>query len=427
MGKKRDWFWFVKKALTPESKKDQKESSKSKKKWQSKTKDSGPAVPLPQETETETKTEEPELPPPADAKPAEAENEPKKHTYFVALATAMAAAAAVAASKATAEAVHVASLQRILSERTAATKIQTAFRGYLARRALPELRRSERLKSMIEGQSVKEQAKTALRCMQTKGGLQSRIRGMRLRMLEENQILHHHLQQKRHKEHDKFNASMGGEWHDGRKSKEQSEAIKQYKQEAAMRRERALAYAFTRQRSWKVTSKAANQTLMDQNTPHWGWSWLERWMAARPWDIPCSSPNNASVNTLASSSISNNDNKPSPTPSKPTPPPPSKIPSFSSLSSQIRQPSPRGTRPGGDECSTPDRDRRRQSSIGGFSSAKDDKSVGSSAEKAPSWMKQVRTSQLSSSLRHDRIPEKGVAGIAKKRLSFPATAGKVRI
>ena len=23
---------------------------------------------------------------------------------------------------------------------------------------------------------------------------------------------------------------------------------------------------------------------MDPNNPHWGWSWLERWMAARPWE-----------------------------------------------------------------------------------------------------------------------------------------------
>lgn len=23
---------------------------------------------------------------------------------------------------------------------------------------------------------------------------------------------------------------------------------------------------------------------MDSNNPHWGWSWLERWMASRPWE-----------------------------------------------------------------------------------------------------------------------------------------------
>lgn len=30
--------------------------------------------------------------------------------------------------------------------------------------------------------------------------------------------------------------------------------------------------------------KSTNQTFTDPYNPQWGWSWLERWMAARPWD-----------------------------------------------------------------------------------------------------------------------------------------------
>ena len=40
---------------------------------------------------------------------------------------------------------------------------------------------------------------------------------------------------------------MGEDWNDSRQSKEQIEARQQNKQEAAMRRERALAYAFSHQ------------------------------------------------------------------------------------------------------------------------------------------------------------------------------------
>jgi len=40
---------------------------------------------------------------------------------------------------------------------------------------------------------------------------------------------------------------MGGEWDDSLQSKEQIEASLLSKQEAAIRRERALAYAFTHQ------------------------------------------------------------------------------------------------------------------------------------------------------------------------------------
>lgn len=35
----------------------------------------------------------------------------------------------------------------------------------------------------------------------------------------------------------------------------------------------------------KSSSKSANhKTFMDPNYPHWGWSWLGRWMASRPWE-----------------------------------------------------------------------------------------------------------------------------------------------
>ncbi|KAL4335828.1 hypothetical protein GQ457_07G018390 [Hibiscus cannabinus] len=246
--------------------------------------------------------------------------------------------------KTTAEAVYITS-----SEKKAAIKIQTAFRGYSARRELGGLRR---LKSYIQGQSLK-QATTALRCMQTLARVQSQIRARRLRMSEENRMLQQQLQKKREKEQEEKNASMASDWRGSKKSKEQSEAIKQNRQQAAKKRERALAYAFTHQRSWKVPSKAANQTVMEQQSPHWGWSWFERWMAARPWEMSTSAPNNAALNTVAASSISNNDNnnnnKPSATatPSKlSTRPfarpsllsPRSKIAPVSPVSSKIRQP-----------------------------------------------------------------------------------------
>lgn len=40
---------------------------------------------------------------------------------------------------------------------------------------------------------------------------------------------------------------------------------------------------------------------MDPNNPHWGWSWLERWMAARPWEPRSTSnhPDNISVTSVA--------------------------------------------------------------------------------------------------------------------------------
>lgn len=69
-----------------------------------------------------------------DTKLIEAENEQNRHAYSVALVTAMAAEAAVAAAHAAAEIVRLRTAAcKITKEEIAATKIQTAFRGYLVR------------------------------------------------------------------------------------------------------------------------------------------------------------------------------------------------------------------------------------------------------------------------------------------------------
>jgi hypothetical protein len=77
---------------------------------------------------------------------------------------------------------------------------------------------------------------------------------------------------------------IAGNFDSSNKSKEQIKAKVVNRKEASVRRERALAYAYSHQQTWRNSSKHPHQTLMDANTPHWGWSWLERWMASRPWD-----------------------------------------------------------------------------------------------------------------------------------------------
>ena len=80
--------------------------------------------------------------------------------------------------------------------------------SFQARRALRALRGLVRLKSLIEGQSVKRQSATTLRCMQTLARVQSQIRARRLRMSEENQALQRQLQQKHEKELEKLRVSF---------------------------------------------------------------------------------------------------------------------------------------------------------------------------------------------------------------------------
>lgn len=112
-----------------------------------------------------------------------------------------------------------------------------------ARRALRALRGLVRLKSLVEGNSVKRQAASTLRCMQTLARVQSQIRSRRLKMSEENQALQRQLLLKQELE----SLRMGEQWDDSTQSKEQIEASLISRQEAAVRRERALAYAFSHQ------------------------------------------------------------------------------------------------------------------------------------------------------------------------------------
>ncbi|KAL1166444.1 hypothetical protein V6Z11_A06G198000 [Gossypium hirsutum] len=265
-------------------------------------------------------------------------------------------------------------------EEIATVKIQTVFRGYLARKALRDLRGLERLKSLIQGQSVKRQATITLRCMRTLARVQSQTRTRQLRMSEQNRALQKHLQTKYEKQLQNSKSYMGEDWNVSTKSKEQMQAKQQYRQVAAMRRERALAYSFTHQRSWKVTCRSMNHTFMDPFNPKWSWSWLERWMSTRPWEIQNAPDNNdhgpsksvgAEITKAKSQSDVNNDhNKRSSTLAKPIRPPnrrsfstpPSKTHSISSKKG-LQSPSP--TR-----IQLPDRYKRH--SIGGLSLERDD-------------------------------------------------------
>ncbi|GMG99377.1 hypothetical protein Nepgr_001217 [Nepenthes gracilis] len=451
MGKK-GWFSAVKKFLSPETreKKYQKSTQSSKKKWFKRHK-SADAVSLSNEVADAVPIP---LQPIDDRKFAEGENEQNKHAYSVALATAAAAEAAVAAAQAAAEVVRLTTISRYSDkseEEIAAIKIQTAFRGYLARRALRALRGLIRLKSLIEGQSVKRQATTTLRCMQTLARVQSQIRSRRIRMSEENQALQRQLQQKHEKELEKLR--MGEEWDDSMQSKEQIEANLQSKQDAAMRRERTLAYAFSHQQMRK-SSRSANPTFMDPTNPQWGWSWLERWMAARPWEARIMAHkefnDHSSVKSGMSRSLSvtretNNayalrdlelDNKPSPTtrrssrpPSRQSPSTPSRaLPSSTPTVGKTKHGNGGGTDDDSKSTMSIQSEKYRRHSIPG-SSLRDDESL-SSSPSVPSYMAPTHSQSAKAKTRlpspmeieeKSGTPEKGSAGSVKKRLSFPAS------
>ncbi|XP_071734756.1 protein IQ-DOMAIN 2-like [Rutidosis leptorrhynchoides] len=434
MGKKNQWMSSIKKALSPSSK--EKKSQKLKQKAYTDGRPlEPPVVPVVEPTINSY-----QIPPQEEVDSIEVEDEQAKHAYSVAVAAAaaaQAAAAAAAAAQAAAESVRIAELNRYSGkskEEVAAIKIQTAFRGYLARRALRALRGLVRLKTLVEGSAVKRQTTSTLKCMQNLSRVQSQINSRRIRMSEENQALQKQLLLKQAKEIESL--QMGDEWNASLQSKEEIEAKLLSKYEATMRRERAMAYSFSHQQPWKKSSRTTNLLFMDPTNPQWGWSWLERYMAARPWDPRGEKDDHASVrsvinitgNEIAKSYARHQLNSTPTTPQAKTGVP---VDSRKLKSSQ----SPRGFGPSPDEDSksvfSMQSEKNRRHSVAG-SSVRDDESLASSPS-VPSYMAPTKSakaktrgqSPLGPTDINDGITlEKGLN--AKKRLSFPASPARPR-
>ncbi|XP_017425146.1 protein IQ-DOMAIN 10 isoform X2 [Vigna angularis] len=169
-----------------------------------------------------------------------------------------------------------------LMDDVAATRIQNAFRSFMARRTLHHLRGAVKFEALIQDHLAREQTATALNYIHSWSRIQEQIRARRICMITEARIKKKKLENQL-----KLEAKIQElevEWCSGSETMEEILCRLHQREEAAIKRERAMAYAFSHQ--WRPNcSQYFGQASYSLGKESWGWSWTERWVAARPWEV----------------------------------------------------------------------------------------------------------------------------------------------
>lgn len=143
---------------------------------------------------------------------------------------------------------------------SAAVKIQAAIRGYRARKAFAiELARANNLSGELTDEELEEAPSISTRMSRTNPKTRNRVLGGARVGMEQ----------------------VSKSWNGSLRTAQDCQAILKSKQEAALKRERAMEYAMSRQ-NWKAGSrsqKAGPALVLDDtfpDKPSWVWNWLER-------------------------------------------------------------------------------------------------------------------------------------------------------
>ncbi|KAF2286088.1 hypothetical protein GH714_010238 [Hevea brasiliensis] len=165
----------------------------------------------------------------------------------------------------------------ISAEHKAAIRIQTAFRAYMAKKTMRRLKGAVRFNVLIHCNDTQKQASSALSYIHSWNNIQAQIRARRHHMVTEGRI-----KQKKLENQLKLEAKLHElevEWCGGSDTMEEILSRIQHREEAAVR-----VSHFDLQ--WRANpSQYLGQAYYSIGKENWGWSWKERWIAARPWEI----------------------------------------------------------------------------------------------------------------------------------------------
>ncbi|GER38643.1 IQ domain-containing protein [Striga asiatica] len=166
----------------------------------------------------------------------------------------------------------------LADQNLSATKIQAVFRGYMARRSFRAANGLVRLQEVLKGQNVKRQTANAMKQLQLFVRVHTQIQSRKIRMLENQRQDYRNRNKDLESTLSKWTnqLSENEDWDDSLLTKEEVEARQRKKAEAVIKRERAMAYAYSHQ-SWKDNPSSSHGPLDPRtNGFPWWWNWLDR-------------------------------------------------------------------------------------------------------------------------------------------------------
>ncbi|RCV26993.1 hypothetical protein SETIT_5G290100v2 [Setaria italica] len=196
---------------------------------------------------------------------------------------------------------------RVIRQEWAAVRIQTAFRAFLARRALRALRGIVRLQALVRGRRVRKQLAVTLKCMNALVRVQERARDRRARISADGRDSQDVLDERTGRADPVKEAEAG--WCNSQGTVDDLKSKMHMRHEGAVKRERAIAYALSHQRSsshsGRPSSPAASLRNHGTNRNNHNWSYFEGWMATKPWESRLMEQNHTeqSTNSRCSESI----------------------------------------------------------------------------------------------------------------------------